>query len=189
MADAAPASPAVILAFCARPDASAGTARTRRSMPKYAALSQGVGSCSCRRIVAMGIHGGRRAGAGHRARSVSAQHVPRRYQEVFSRSRRPARSPSRAIAARRRYPRRSALLEFFYMPLMHSEHLADQLRCIELFRGSWQYREREIRRGSCRYHQSLWALSASQSHPWANDNAGRAGFSRRRRIFGLMTER
>ena len=29
-----------------------------------------------------------------------------------------------------------ALMEFFYMPLMHSEHLADQLRCVELFRGS-----------------------------------------------------
>jgi uncharacterized protein (DUF924 family) len=27
-----------------------------------------------------------------------------------------------------------ALLEFLYMPLMHSEHLADQLRCVELFR-------------------------------------------------------
>src|ERR1051325_7889222 len=25
------------------------------------------------------------------------------------------------------------LLEFLYMPFMHSEHLADQLRCIELF--------------------------------------------------------
>ena len=28
-----------------------------------------------------------------------------------------------------------ALLEFLYMPLMHSEDLADQLRCIELFRA------------------------------------------------------
>jgi uncharacterized protein (DUF924 family) len=26
-----------------------------------------------------------------------------------------------------------ALLEFLYMPLMHSEHLPDQLRCVELF--------------------------------------------------------
>ena len=26
-----------------------------------------------------------------------------------------------------------ALLEFLYMPFMHSEHLPDQLRCIELF--------------------------------------------------------
>jgi uncharacterized protein (DUF924 family) len=25
------------------------------------------------------------------------------------------------------------LLEFLYMPFMHSEHLADQLRCVELF--------------------------------------------------------
>src|SRR6266705_376323 len=29
-----------------------------------------------------------------------------------------------------------ALLEFLYMPLMHSEHLADQLRCVELFDGN-----------------------------------------------------
>ena len=29
-----------------------------------------------------------------------------------------------------------ALLEFLYMPFMHSEHLADQLRCVELFRKS-----------------------------------------------------
>ena len=28
----------------------------------------------------------------------------------------------------------SALLEFLYMPFMHSEHLPDQLRCVELFR-------------------------------------------------------
>jgi uncharacterized protein (DUF924 family) len=27
-----------------------------------------------------------------------------------------------------------ALLEFLYMPFMHSEHLADQQRCVELFR-------------------------------------------------------
>jgi uncharacterized protein (DUF924 family) len=29
-----------------------------------------------------------------------------------------------------------ALLEFLYMPLMHSEQLADQLRCVELFCGN-----------------------------------------------------
>ena len=28
------------------------------------------------------------------------------------------------------------LLEFLYLPFMHSEHLPDQLRCIELFRGT-----------------------------------------------------
>jgi uncharacterized protein (DUF924 family) len=30
------------------------------------------------------------------------------------------------------------LLEFLYMPFMHSEHLADQLRCVELFRKTGQ---------------------------------------------------
>ena len=29
-----------------------------------------------------------------------------------------------------------ALLEFLYMPFMHSEHLPDQLRCVELFRSA-----------------------------------------------------
>jgi uncharacterized protein (DUF924 family) len=28
------------------------------------------------------------------------------------------------------------LVEFLYMPFMHSEHLADQLRCVQLFRGA-----------------------------------------------------
>lgn len=28
------------------------------------------------------------------------------------------------------------LLEFLYMPFMHSEHLGDQLRCVDLFRGT-----------------------------------------------------
>jgi uncharacterized protein (DUF924 family) len=37
-----------------------------------------------------------------------------------------ARGTDRRIAA--------DLLEFLYLPLMHSEHLADQMRCVELFR-------------------------------------------------------
>jgi uncharacterized protein (DUF924 family) len=30
----------------------------------------------------------------------------------------------------------AALMEFLYMPLMHSEHMDDQRRCVELFRGN-----------------------------------------------------
>jgi uncharacterized protein (DUF924 family) len=41
---------------------------------------------------------------------------------------------SRAIAGGADGRVEPALLEFLYMPLMHSEHLADQLRCVELFR-------------------------------------------------------
>ena len=41
---------------------------------------------------------------------------------------------SRAIDTRRRHRAiEPALLEFLYLPFMHSEHLADQLRCVELF--------------------------------------------------------
>jgi uncharacterized protein (DUF924 family) len=35
------------------------------------------------------------------------------------------------------------LLEFLYMPFMHSEHLPDQLRCIELFGGTANTENRE----------------------------------------------
>jgi uncharacterized protein (DUF924 family) len=42
----------------------------------------------------------------------------------------------RAIARGADFRVDPALQEFLYMPLMHSEHLADQLRCVELFRGN-----------------------------------------------------
>jgi uncharacterized protein (DUF924 family) len=41
---------------------------------------------------------------------------------------------SRAIARGADMRVEAALLEFIYMPFMHSEDLADQLRCVELFR-------------------------------------------------------
>jgi len=43
---------------------------------------------------------------------------------------------SRAIARGADKRVDAALLEFLYMPFMHSEHLPDQLRCIELFRNA-----------------------------------------------------
>ena len=42
---------------------------------------------------------------------------------------------SRAIARGSDARVEPALLEFLYMPFMHSEQLADQLRCVELFRA------------------------------------------------------
>ena len=45
---------------------------------------------------------------------------------------------SRAIARGADIRVEPALLEFLYMPFMHSEHLADQLRCVELFRKAGQ---------------------------------------------------
>ena len=41
---------------------------------------------------------------------------------------------SRAIARGADLRVDASLLEFLYMPFMHSEHLSDQLRCVELFR-------------------------------------------------------
>ena len=43
---------------------------------------------------------------------------------------------ARAIARGADLRVEGALLEFLYMPFMHSEHLADQMRCVELFRGA-----------------------------------------------------
>jgi uncharacterized protein (DUF924 family) len=43
---------------------------------------------------------------------------------------------SRAIARGADIRVEPVLLEFLYMPFMHSEHLADQLRCVELFRNT-----------------------------------------------------
>jgi len=36
-----------------------------------------------------------------------------------------------------------ALLQFLYLPFMHSEHLSDQLRCVELFRKAGSAENRE----------------------------------------------
>ena len=43
---------------------------------------------------------------------------------------------ARAIARRVDARIDPVLVEFLYMPFMHSEHLADQLRCVELFRSA-----------------------------------------------------
>ena len=45
---------------------------------------------------------------------------------------------SRAIARGADTRVEPVLLEFLYLPFMHSEHLADQLRCVELFRNTDQ---------------------------------------------------
>ncbi len=96
---------------------------------------------------------------------------------------------SRAIARGADRRIEAALLEFLYMPFMHSEHLADQLRCVELFRKTGNADNLRICRGSCRHHPPVRALSASQSHPGPHHDAGGTGLSRQWRIFRLMTER
>jgi uncharacterized protein (DUF924 family) len=74
----------------------------------------------------------RRAGARHRARSVSAQHVPRRRPDLFDQALAvAARAIGRGVDARIA----PDLIEFLYMPFMHSERLADQDRCVALFRS------------------------------------------------------
>jgi uncharacterized protein (DUF924 family) len=75
------------------------------------------------------------------------------------------------------------LLEFLYMPFMHSEHLPDQLRCVELR----QYGKPKIRRGPRRHSSPVRALPASQSDFGPRNDSGRAGVSGRGRLFGLVT--
>ena len=48
----------------------------------------------------------------------------------------PARSRAAPSIAAQTCASMRRLLEFLYMPFMHSEQLADQLRCIELFRNA-----------------------------------------------------
>jgi len=55
---------------------------------------------------------------------------------AFSSDARALEAASRAIARGADARIEPALLAFLYMPFMHSEHLADQLRCVELFRDS-----------------------------------------------------
>ena len=96
-----------------------------------------------------------------------------------------------------------ALREFLYLPFMHSEHLADQLRCIELSRAAghteslkWAEHHADIirrfgrfpHRNRLRGHPPLRPLSPPQPPPGPRDHAGRAGLPGRRRLFALMTE-
>ena len=81
-----------------------------------------------------------------------------------------------------------ALLEFLYMPFMHSEQMPDQLRCVELFRAADKCRKSRLCRAARRHHPPVRALSASQPHFGTPDHARGAGLPRRRRVFRLMTE-
>jgi uncharacterized protein (DUF924 family) len=56
--------------------------------------------------------------------------------EAFASDAKALEVASRAIARGTDMRIDPILLEFLYVPFMHSEELADQLRCVELFRGS-----------------------------------------------------
>ncbi len=125
----------------------------------------------------------RRAGARHRARPIPAQHVSWRLARAFSSDALArevaARAISRGVDTRTDTP----LLQFLYLPFMHSEELADQAPL------RWTVSEGSgkpaICRGTCRHHPPLRALSAPKRSAWADHDAGREGLSRRWRVFGL----
>jgi len=56
--------------------------------------------------------------------------------EAFSSDAKAREVAGRAIARGADAQIEPALLEFLYMPFMHSEHLPDQLRCVELVQNS-----------------------------------------------------
>ena len=81
------------------------------------------------------------------------------------------------------------LVEFLYMPFMHSEQLADQERCVALFQSGGRPDNLKFARSPCRHHPPVRPFSASQSDARAHDERGGTGFSRWRRVLRLMTER
>ena len=63
--------------------------------------------------------------------------------------------------------------QFFYLPFMHSEDVADQERCIALSRAAGDEQSRELRRTARRHHPALRPLSASQCDPRPHHHAAR----------------
>jgi uncharacterized protein (DUF924 family) len=168
------------------PALTAGTGRDDAFDAEVRGAFLPVAARGSRRIIVMGTKRRRRAGARHRARPVSPQPVPRRHQDLCQR---PSRARWRSRAVDRGADARidPVLREFLYLPFMHSEHLADQLRCIELSReaglaesAKWAEHHADIIRRFGRFpHATAF---------WAVRHAGGAGLPGRRGLFALMTE-
>ena len=76
---------------------------------------------------------------------------------------------------------------FLYMPFMHSEHLADQERCIALFEQTGDAEQREIRSTSCGHHPQVRALPAPQPLVGADIDRRRTSLSGLGWLFGLRS--
>ncbi|MGY4301375.1 uncharacterized protein (DUF924 family) [Bradyrhizobium sp. i1.4.4] len=81
------------------------------------------------------------------------------------------------------------LLEFLYLPFMHSEHLPDPVALRRAVSEHRQCREPEIRAGARRHHPAVRPFSPPQPPPRPRHHRGRTGLPRRRRLCRLMTER
>ena len=173
----------------ARPAAITGTGATTPSMPICATASCGCGGrlwpANCRR--------GKRPMTARWRWSSCWTSFPATCFAAMSgpipAMRSPLRSPSVPSRAAPTSACRPICWSFCYLPLMHSEHLADQQRCVELFRNTanadnLRYAEEHadiIRRFGRFPHRNL----CSGTH----HDAARTGLSRPRRIFRRMTER
>ena len=80
-----------------------------------------------------------------------------------------------------------ALLEFLYMPFMHSEHLADQLRCVELFRKSGNASNLKYAEDHADIVRRFGRFPHRNPILGPRNDRGGAGLSGRGRLFGLMT--
>ena len=149
-----------------RPSGSARTAAfdaeiAARFLPTYEARRR-------RPLAAWEDDARERARAHHRARPVSAQHVPRQCARLRGRCARARASPSaRSRAASTRQSRAASGL-FFYLPFEHSESLADQERCVALIRAHRRCRLLEMGGAARRRHPPLRAF------PHRNSALGRA---------------
>jgi uncharacterized protein (DUF924 family) len=63
------------------------------------------------------------------------------------------------------------LLQFLYLPFMHSEDLADQLRCVDLFRATDDTENLRYAEETCRHYPPVRALSAPKPRSWSRHGA------------------
>ena len=75
-----------------------------------------------------------------------------------------------------------ALRQFFYLPFMHSELLADQDRSVAALCGARRCRPIELRTRPSRYHYEIRPISASQPRAGTRNDTCRARVSRCRRV-------
>lgn len=78
----------------------------------------------------------------------------------------------------------TSLRAFMYLPFEHSEDMADQERCLALFRAR-RCGQPEMGRTSHRHHSQVRALSSSQHRARSPDHRRGGRFPRRWRIFRL----
>ena len=84
----------------------------------------------------------------------------------------------RALARGFDQPTDEMMRSFFYLPFMHSELMADQERCVGLYRGTRRSEASGIRARPPRYCREVRTVSASKPRAGPRYDASGAGISR-----------